>query len=151
MKNIIYARHTMKRIGTQLVEEKKAAVRAAAADSESKAPLERDLLSILVRANMAAGAGQRMNDDDVLAQIPTFLVAGHETTSYVPSTPCGQPILINYIYPTGRQQHGLCIRSLSSRTFRHDFVRNLLQSPCPRPLLASVHRLARLRQRSCRN
>ena len=42
----------------------------------------RDLLSLLVNANTdpALPADQRMSDSDVLAQVPTFLVAGHETT-----------------------------------------------------------------------
>jgi len=37
----------------------------------------------LVRANMAADLpeNQRMSDEDVVAQVPTFMVAGHETTS----------------------------------------------------------------------
>ena len=39
-------------------------------------------------AAMTAAAPTPYNrDDEVLAQIPTFLVAGHETTSYVPSLP----------------------------------------------------------------
>ncbi|KAF8337732.1 cytochrome P450 [Amanita rubescens] len=43
----------------------------------------RDILSLLVRANMATDlpSSQRMCDDEVVAQIPTFFVAGHETTS----------------------------------------------------------------------
>ncbi|TFK67144.1 cytochrome P450 [Pluteus cervinus] len=43
----------------------------------------RDLLSLLVRANMSKDVpeSQRMSDEDVLDQVPTFLVAGHETTS----------------------------------------------------------------------
>lgn len=47
----------------------------------------RDLLSLLVRANTAKDipASQRLSDEDVLAQVPTFLVAGHETTRCVSS------------------------------------------------------------------
>ncbi|KAJ7734831.1 cytochrome P450 [Mycena metata] len=43
----------------------------------------RDLFSLLVRANTAKDlpAHQRLSDEDVIAQVPTFLVAGHETTS----------------------------------------------------------------------
>jgi len=43
----------------------------------------RDLLSLLVKANMATDIpeSQRLSDKDVIAQVPTFLVAGHETTS----------------------------------------------------------------------
>jgi cytochrome P450 len=69
--------------------------------SEKDDKPERDLLSLLIRANMDADLpeNQRLSDDDVLArtysptqkpdtsldllissEVPTFLVAGHETT-----------------------------------------------------------------------
>jgi len=40
-------------------------------------------ITLLVRANASKEipASQRLSDKDVLAQVPTFLVAGHETTS----------------------------------------------------------------------
>jgi cytochrome P450 len=59
----------------------------------------RDLLSLLVRANVSENPAQRLSDDEVLArtctlhvaqipsphpnrtEIPTFIIAGHETTS----------------------------------------------------------------------
>ncbi|QRV98591.1 cytochrome P450 family protein [Ceratobasidium sp. AG-Ba] len=42
----------------------------------------RDLLTLLIKANMAAESeDQRMSDEEVLGQISTFLTAGHETTS----------------------------------------------------------------------
>jgi len=70
------ARDTMSRIGYKLLQESK----AIGETSSSKA---RDLLSVLVRANMAKDLpeSQRLSDEDVLAQVPTFIVAGHETTS----------------------------------------------------------------------
>lgn len=69
---------TMSRIANELVAESKA---VAAGTGEKHGG--RDLLSLLVRANMETdlSASQRMSDQDVLAQVPTFLVAGHETTS----------------------------------------------------------------------
>ncbi|KZP28257.1 cytochrome P450 [Athelia psychrophila] len=72
------ARDTMSRIGTKLLDDAHAA--AAAGDVGDGG---RDLLSLLVKANTdpALPADQRMADSDVLAQVPTFLVAGHETTS----------------------------------------------------------------------
>ncbi|KAJ7284064.1 cytochrome P450 [Mycena rebaudengoi] len=70
----------MKRIGTELLRESK---RQIAEGGSSQKERSRDLLSLLVRANAATDipASQRLSDDDVLAQVPTFLVAGHETTS----------------------------------------------------------------------
>ncbi|KAI8972447.1 cytochrome P450 [Trametes punicea] len=81
------AQAVIRRIGSQLIQEKKAAI--IRERTESKAGVERkdvqgrDLLTILIKANMATDIpdSQRLSDEDVLAQIHTFLVAGHETTS----------------------------------------------------------------------
>ncbi|EIN07525.1 cytochrome P450 [Punctularia strigosozonata HHB-11173 SS5] len=72
----IYAQSTMKRIGYGLIAERKAALRAEKHGAHvEKADVQgRDLLSLLIKANMAVD----IPDDQ---QIPTFLVAGHETTS----------------------------------------------------------------------
>nr|BAK09517.1 cytochrome P450 [Postia placenta] len=80
------AQKVTRRIGMQLIAEKKAAVRQAAQSGEKNAGSElrsRDLLTLLIKANMSPDIpeDQRLSDDDVLAQVPTFLVAGHETTS----------------------------------------------------------------------
>ena len=50
---------------------------------ERKDVVGKDLLSLLVRDNMASDIPEdsRMTDEEVLAQVPTFLLAGHETTS----------------------------------------------------------------------
>ncbi|KAF8061719.1 cytochrome P450 [Lyophyllum atratum] len=71
------SQQTMARIGNGLLRESKASIR------EKSAWKCRDLLSLLVKSNMATDIpeNQRMSDEDVLAQVPTFLVAGHETTS----------------------------------------------------------------------
>ncbi|EKM59788.1 uncharacterized protein PHACADRAFT_250518 [Phanerochaete carnosa HHB-10118-sp] len=79
----------MRRIGLRLIAEKKAAIVAETAATEKgrgverKDITERDLLTLLIRANMATDIpeSQRLTDDEVLAQVPTFIVAGHETTS----------------------------------------------------------------------
>ncbi|KAF4615508.1 hypothetical protein D9613_003356 [Agrocybe pediades] len=44
---------------------------------------DRDVLSLLTRANMDPNLpeNQRMSDEDVVSQIPTFVFAGHETTT----------------------------------------------------------------------
>jgi hypothetical protein len=55
----------MDRVGEQLLREKKAAV-ASGQDETSKT--SRDLLSLLVRANMASDTAHRMSDKDVLAR-----------------------------------------------------------------------------------
>ncbi|KAG6900352.1 hypothetical protein C0993_011983 [Termitomyces sp. T159_Od127] len=72
----IEAKKTMMRISHDLLRESKNSV-----DEKGE---KRDLLTLLVNSNMATDIPehQRMSDQDVLAQIPTFLVAGHETTRY---------------------------------------------------------------------
>ncbi|KAF9453705.1 cytochrome P450 [Macrolepiota fuliginosa MF-IS2] len=76
------ARATMDRIGNQLLNESKAALAGASKGNDERLR-KRDLLSLLLKANMSTDVpeNQRMSDQDVLAQVPTFLVAGHETTS----------------------------------------------------------------------
>ncbi|KAH9483580.1 Cytochrome P450 monooxygenase 205 [Psilocybe cubensis] len=75
------ASQTMFRVGTELLEKTKACIKKE--ESNKRAWAARDLLSILVRANAMPDIpeSQRLLDKDVLAQIPTFLIAGHETTS----------------------------------------------------------------------
>ncbi|KAL1757846.1 cytochrome P450 [Schizophyllum commune] len=75
------ARGTMDRIGRQLLEEAKAKAIVSKGEEGEAQSKPRDLLSLLVRANLAESAKGRMSDEDVLAQVPTFLVAGHETTA----------------------------------------------------------------------
>ncbi|EKM75926.1 hypothetical protein AGABI1DRAFT_45687 [Agaricus bisporus var. burnettii JB137-S8] len=75
------AKETMDRISIQLVNESRAAIASEGQDKNFNR--RRDLLSLLVKANVSADLPehQRMNEKDVLAQIPTFIIAGHETTS----------------------------------------------------------------------
>ncbi|KIP05287.1 hypothetical protein PHLGIDRAFT_119937 [Phlebiopsis gigantea 11061_1 CR5-6] len=77
----------MQRIGRQLIAEKKAALLADAREKgrgvRRRDVADRDLLTLLIKANMATDIpeSERLSDEEVLAQVPTFLVAGHETTS----------------------------------------------------------------------
>ncbi|KAH7910533.1 cytochrome P450 [Hygrophoropsis aurantiaca] len=87
-RKIAVAQKTMGRIGRELLRDAKASVMASQGNEKNgvieKSSLQgRDLLSLLVRANMATDIpeNQKLSDEDVLAQVPTFLVAGHETTS----------------------------------------------------------------------
>lgn len=79
------AQAVMTRIGMALLAEKKAIARAEMLWQrvDRKAMQGMDLLSRLLRANMAEDLpeNQRMSDEDVIAQVPTFTVAGHEITS----------------------------------------------------------------------
>ncbi|KAF7341829.1 hypothetical protein MSAN_02038100 [Mycena sanguinolenta] len=79
-KRVANAQATMKRIGRKLLADSR---RQLAEDGEANSSRARDLLTLLVRANTAKDLppDQRLSDEDVIAQVPTFLVAGHETTS----------------------------------------------------------------------
>ncbi|KAI8989048.1 cytochrome P450 [Trametes punicea] len=78
----------IRRIGRELVEQKKAEIMRETSEKhldgiERKDLQGRDLLTLLIRANMANDVpeSQRLSDEEVIGQIPTFLIAGHETTS----------------------------------------------------------------------
>ncbi|KAJ7775381.1 cytochrome P450 [Mycena metata] len=75
------AKAKMYDISQELLRDGKTAVKAAGGDKDFSSG--RDLFSLLLKANMAADVPgkSRLSDEDVIAQIPTFFVAGHETTS----------------------------------------------------------------------
>ncbi|KAI0058333.1 cytochrome P450 [Artomyces pyxidatus] len=81
---------TIRRIGMEMIVQKKATVLEESSNTDNDASVvERkdvqghDLLSLLIKSNMAADLPERgrMSDEEILSQVPTFLVAGHETTS----------------------------------------------------------------------
>ncbi|KAG8928188.1 hypothetical protein FRC02_007264 [Tulasnella sp. 418] len=86
-RDIAAAREVLNRVGTKLINDKRAAVLAEMSHSsgeiERKNIAGKDLLSVLIKSNMATDvkASSRMDDVEVLAQISTMLIAGHETTS----------------------------------------------------------------------
>jgi len=79
------AMKTMRRVGAELIQERKKLFmdEKSGPTVPSDGWQRKDLLSALVKANMDPDIpeSQRMSDEDVLSQIPTFLVAGHETSS----------------------------------------------------------------------
>jgi len=75
------AQSAMLRIGKQILKDSKASL-SLAPKTERSSSRTKDLLSLLLKANTSVDIpdSQRLSDEDVLAQVPTFLVAGHETT-----------------------------------------------------------------------
>lgn len=76
----------MRRIGMQLIAEKKAAILAASQDGkgvEKKDVVGRDLLTLLIKANMATDIpeSQRLTDEEVVAQVPTYVYLTLSTLS----------------------------------------------------------------------
>ena len=83
----------MKRIGTDLLKKSKAS------HEDNRSSGRKDILSILIQANTMEDLSGQMPEEDVLdrvyklilnqsiyltllIEIPTFIVAGHETTRY---------------------------------------------------------------------
>ncbi|KAF7345835.1 hypothetical protein MVEN_01605000 [Mycena venus] len=75
------ARNQMYTIGKQIVSKSKADIKAA--EGEKSLVGKRDLLSILLKTNLSTTIPetQRLNDTEVVSEIPAFFFAGHETTS----------------------------------------------------------------------
>ncbi|KAI0706269.1 cytochrome P450 [Cerioporus squamosus] len=76
----IHFRRTLEKIESyswSLVQEKTKAV----LEESANAPNKRDIMSIIVRANAAEDPKHRLSDDEMISQMATFLLAGHETTS----------------------------------------------------------------------
>ncbi|KAJ7801581.1 cytochrome P450 [Mycena olivaceomarginata] len=75
------ARTEMFSIGHRILASSKADI--VASEGEKNLGGKRDLLSILLKANLSPDvpANQRLSDRELVSQIPTFFVAGHETTS----------------------------------------------------------------------
>ncbi|KAJ8096179.1 hypothetical protein PM082_000087 [Marasmius tenuissimus] len=65
------------RLGKELYQRSKRAVEATGTSQD------RDLFSLLIKSNMTpeVPGSQRISEEEVLAQVPTFLSAGHETIS----------------------------------------------------------------------
>ncbi|KAL1939456.1 hypothetical protein VTO73DRAFT_10012 [Trametes versicolor] len=83
MRRFDHALSIMRRIGLQRIADKKASIAAELHEKDSvtcSSPRNRDLLTLLIKANMAP-EGPRLSDEDVLAQFSTFLATGHESTS----------------------------------------------------------------------
>ncbi|KIM28249.1 hypothetical protein M408DRAFT_329595 [Serendipita vermifera MAFF 305830] len=87
------AQKTMRRIGKRLVREKKRALGFSVDEEKDDAKshgtvfareeTKKDLLSLMIVANMSPDVApeQKMTEVEVMHQIPTFMVAGHETTA----------------------------------------------------------------------
>ncbi|KAG9019552.1 hypothetical protein FS842_007833 [Serendipita sp. 407] len=74
----------MTEIGKRLIETKKEEVKQQRSEgSLLQGTKAKDLLSLLIFSNLddMTDASKALTDDEVLHQIPTFLLAGHETTS----------------------------------------------------------------------
>lgn len=76
-------RVSLDEVGMEILRDRKAAVLAESGLQEKDLPRGKDLMSVLLRANLAADLDPslQLSDAEALAQIPTFLFAAYETTS----------------------------------------------------------------------
>jgi cytochrome P450 len=75
-RNLVHARYTAKlanAVTRQLVEEKSAALLQGKGN--------KDILSLLVKANASEEAKTRLTEEEIFAQMRTILLAGHETSA----------------------------------------------------------------------
>ncbi|KIO29615.1 hypothetical protein M407DRAFT_167529, partial [Tulasnella calospora MUT 4182] len=70
----------LQKVGQELVDSKRKELESLP-DGGADELLGKDLLSILLRSNMKEATSQMMTDEEVIAQIITFVIAGHDTTS----------------------------------------------------------------------
>ncbi|THG99229.1 hypothetical protein EW145_g7300, partial [Phellinidium pouzarii] len=79
-----HTRATIRKIGLELIAERKEAVLAELELTGAKTDfreLGKDLLSVLIRSNLSTSPEQQMSTQEILCQISTFMAAGHETTA----------------------------------------------------------------------
>ncbi|KAF7324196.1 Cytochrome P450 [Mycena kentingensis (nom. inval.)] len=85
-RDFTHARSTMLGIAGGIVSGAKTHLLHASEEEKAatlRAGGKRDLISVLLKANMSASVseGQRLSEREIISQIPSFLLAGHETTS----------------------------------------------------------------------
>ncbi|KAI0816956.1 cytochrome P450 [Trametes gibbosa] len=74
---------TIHQRSVEIMEEKKSSIRQGDSGLIEQIGEGRDVMSILLKANMAANAKERLSDDEIVAQMSTFILAGTDTTSNV--------------------------------------------------------------------
>ncbi|CAK5281924.1 unnamed protein product [Mycena citricolor] len=73
LKHIRYAARVTKRVARELVASKSAALLQGKGN--------RDIMSLLVKANASENEQTKLNEDELLSQMQTIIMAGHETTA----------------------------------------------------------------------
>ncbi|KAG9045760.1 hypothetical protein FS837_005681 [Tulasnella sp. UAMH 9824] len=85
-KRTAHSRSVMHRVGRKLLDERRAAILAEATGGanavDKKSVSGKDIFSVMIKANLAHDIkdSERMTDQEVIDQIITIVIAGHETT-----------------------------------------------------------------------
>ncbi|TFK81801.1 cytochrome P450 [Polyporus arcularius HHB13444] len=72
---------TLQRRSQEIIDERKEALRKGDEALLAQVGEGKDLMSICLKANMAATNEEKMSDDELLSQMTTFILAGMDTTS----------------------------------------------------------------------
>ncbi|KAG8869103.1 hypothetical protein FRB97_001596 [Tulasnella sp. 331] len=136
-------REVMRRAATRMVEEKKAEAELLGKESLVGG---KDLLSLLVRANLQEDEAERLDDETLSAQIGTFLLAGHETTAMAAAwglhalakSPSVQAKLQHEVRAFTRDSPSM--EELNSLSYLGNVVKEILRLKAP---IASINRHVR--------
>ncbi|ETS63198.1 hypothetical protein PaG_02981 [Moesziomyces aphidis] len=125
-RRIAKVNRVMDRITMQIVADAKRRVEQEGEEISDK----KDLLSLLVKSNLGAGAADRMTDREIGGQIQTFMFAGYETSSVTTSWalyflsrhPHVQQKLRDLISATLRERKGVGLDDLVPADLGYDDV-----------------------------
>ncbi|PIL34530.1 cytochrome P450 [Ganoderma sinense ZZ0214-1] len=81
MRRMLKIVDTMREHSQRIIDEKKAALEKGNDALEHAVGEGKDIMSICLKANMAAEEKEKMTDEEILAQTSTFILAGMDTTS----------------------------------------------------------------------
>ncbi|KAJ7473945.1 cytochrome P450 [Mycena latifolia] len=112
------ARTKLYSIGSDIVSNSKATLKAT--EDEKALNSRRDLLAMLLKANLSKNIpeSQRLTDAEVIAQIPTFFIAGHETTR-----------LVSPLSATAWALHALSLNKASQMKLREELLTISTENP----------------------
>ncbi|KAM5535768.1 hypothetical protein V8D89_010582 [Ganoderma adspersum] len=78
VKNIV---RTMRKRSEEIIAEKRAALQKGDESTVRQVDEGKDIMSILLQGNMTASEKEKLSDEELTAQISTFILAGMDTTS----------------------------------------------------------------------
>ncbi|KIK54332.1 hypothetical protein GYMLUDRAFT_1023054 [Collybiopsis luxurians FD-317 M1] len=131
---IISSIHTIKRVSAQMLQEKlKESIELGMVEGDSELPGKKDIMSILIRAyTRGVGDGYKMNEEVMMAQVLTFLTAGHETLWLLSNDISSQEKLRAEVTPSYSQNPHLDYKSLNDLQWLNCVV---MESLRVRPLI----------------
>ncbi|KAH9933151.1 cytochrome P450 [Epithele typhae] len=79
--HMMHIRDTMYRRSKEIILEKKLALERGDQALAHEVGEGKDIMSICLKANMSAADHEKMDDEEIIAQMSTFIIAGMDTTS----------------------------------------------------------------------